>query len=166
MNNWEISKLMRRFPSTKNRFIGVFSADKIPENFSPHRLPCCFIANTDPSWLPGSHWVCVFLDKNGNIEYFDSYGRMPMSPKMKTFCRKNYQYNPRMIQSLFSVSCGQFCIFYLVHRCKGISRKNVLNMFDVNDIEYNENLVNSFVKPHPKMSSKYLKNKQCSKPWK
>ena len=168
MNNWEISKTMRHYPSTKNRFIGVFPADKIPKNILQYSLPCCFIANTDPSWLSGTHWVSVFVDKNGNIEYFDSYGRRPMSPQMKTFCGKVYQYNPCMIQSLFSTSCGQFCIFYLVHRCKGVSLQKVMNMFNINNVEYNENLVKTFVKPHTKVCAKnvYYLNKQCCKSWK
>lgn len=168
MNNWEISKIMRHLPSTKNRFIGVFSADKIPTNIALYTLPCCFIANTDPSWKSGSHWVAVFIDKNGHIEYFDSYGRRPMSPRMKKFCGRHYQYNPYMIQTVFSTLCGHYCIFYLVHRCRGVSFVNIMNMFDFDNLNYNDNLVKNFVKFHPRMfvKSTCCSIKQCCKPLK
>ena len=159
---------MRHFPSTKNRFVGVFPADKIPENITGYSLPCCFIANTDPSWMHGTHWVAVFVDRNGDIEYFDSYGRRPMSPQMKTFCGTIYQYNPYMIQPVFSALCGRFCIFYLVQRCQGKSFETVLHMFDFNNLIYNENLVSDFVKCQPKVCAKNNRclYKQCSKPLK
>jgi len=162
MNNWEISKTMRLFPSTRNRFVGVYPADKVPENFLPFTLPCCFIANTDPSWKPGTHWVAAFVDKNGNVEYFDSYGRRPVNPRIRTFCGRAYRYNPYMIQPLFSVSCAQFCIFYLVQRCKGISFQSVIKMFDINNLEYNEILVKNFVKP-PYVKNVNCRNKQICK---
>ena len=34
-----------------------------------------FIINTDPSYLPGKHWVAVYVDHM--CEYFDSLGKFP-----------------------------------------------------------------------------------------
>jgi len=157
---------MRHFPSTRNRFIGVFAADKIPQQL--YFYPCCFIANTDPSFMQGTHWTAVFVDRNGNIEYFDSYGRQPLSPQMKHFCGLGYRYNPYMIQSAYSALCGHFCIFYLVYRCRGISQENVLNMFNLNNLTYNECKVQNFVKFNPNVHAKNsrLFLKQRCRPYK
>jgi len=166
MNNWEISKAMRYFPSAKNRFIGVFPADGIPKNILNY--PCCFIANTDPSWMPGTHWVAVYIDADGTIEYFDSYGRTPMSPQMKSFCGNFFRFNPYMIQPVFSSACGQFCIYFLVQRCRGHSFERVMKMFDFNNLVHNENLVKNFIKFNPKVCAKNNRcfYKQCCKPLK
>lgn len=152
MNNWEISKVMRHFPSTKNCFMGVFPSDRIPKDIPFY--PCCFIANTDPSWMPGTHWVAVFVENNANIEYFDSYGRRPMSPQMKEFCGTSYQHNLYAVQSIFSTLCGYFCIYYLVNRCRGNSFSNIMYNFNLNNAVFNENLVKRFVKVYPKVCAK------------
>ena len=33
------------------------------------------VFNLDPSYKPGSHWVAVYIDRNGLPEYFDFFGR-------------------------------------------------------------------------------------------
>jgi len=161
MDNWDIAKILRHMSATKNRFLGVFPAEKIPSRRDIQRYPCCFVANTDPSWLPGTHWVAVFVGKNGLIEYFDSYGRRPMSPKMRAFCGRDYVYNPKVVQSIFSQSCGQFCIYFLAQRCAGKSIEYIIGQFDDDNTVFNEMLVSSFVNsrfPHHKLSSGRKRN--------
>jgi hypothetical protein len=159
MNNQEISKILRHLRLTKNKFIGVFPAEKIPSPVSEDNssYPYCFVANTDPSWLPGTHWVAVYAERRGSVEYFDSYGRRPMSLKMKRFCGNNYSFNASMLQPYFSASCGQFCIYFLAQRCSGKTLKTIMEHFDPNNLTKNEKLVTSFVHsrfPHFKLSGK------------
>ena len=155
MNNFAIAKILRHMHSTRNVFLKVYPADQIPSRNEITTYPCCFVANTDPSWMPGTHWVAVFIGRNGRVEYFDSYGRRPMSPKMKAFCGTDYIYNPKVVQSIFSALCGHFCIYFLAQRCSGKSVKNIIKQFDENNALYNENLVLTFVHsrfPHHKLS--------------
>ena len=167
MNNKDIAKILRHLCVTKNYFLGVFSAEKIPKRKDIVNYPCCFVANTDPSWLPGTHWVAVFIGKDGLVEYFDSYGRRPMSPKMKAFCGRDYAFNPNAVQSILSSSCGQFCIFVLSQRCSGKSMHSIMKQFRVNNPMFNENMVLTFVNgkfPHNKLScrrSRGIINQTC-----
>ena len=39
--------------------------------------PSSDVINLDPSYKPGSHWVAVYFDRNGEGEYFNSLGRYP-----------------------------------------------------------------------------------------
>jgi hypothetical protein len=53
--------------------LGVFPAYQMPSiNRTMH---CCFILNTEPSGMPGEHWLAFFFGHHSNtLEYFDSYG--------------------------------------------------------------------------------------------
>jgi len=65
MNSDEIERFLRRHLED---FDGVFSVDTLPAK--PHLLVC----NTDPSYRPGRHWICIFVE-DGRGKYFDSFGR-------------------------------------------------------------------------------------------
>jgi hypothetical protein len=52
MNTKEIDALMRNAPSYR----GTFSRDTIPD------VTGLMIVNTDPSHLPGTHWIAIFID--------------------------------------------------------------------------------------------------------
>ena len=134
-------------------FMGVFSADQIPSReklcsfaggtqrkrkkrkiggatAAKDQQPCCyrarsFIVNTDPSTLPGHHWVAfvVFADRSSVIYFFDSFG-MPLTNYQELYnsCL-NYAYfsdadivtsvNTRSLQGATSTVCGHYCILFL-----------------------------------------------------
>jgi hypothetical protein len=101
----------------RSHFLGVRPMDQLP------RLKitgeCCFIVNTDPSYLPGQHWLAVYVDKHRNGECFDSFGRLPPRPIqfwLNANCNR-WCYNNRLLQSPLSTLCGAYCIFYLAMRC-------------------------------------------------
>lgn len=129
----------RRFGSSRSRlaaaasspeFIGVFAADEIPTQSSEHSV--CFIANTDPSTLPGTHWVAFVIFNNAvgahshTTYFFDSYG-LPLSyySRLHSECAQREYTNVRLVntqqlQSIHSTVCGQYCALFLffVHRFK------------------------------------------------
>ena len=55
MNTLQLKRALERNPSTKKIFGGVFAADELPKTFDT--FPYGFVANTDPSTEPGTHWV-------------------------------------------------------------------------------------------------------------
>lgn len=110
------------------------------------------IANSDRSDQPGMHWVALFKQRNSPIiEFFDSCA-MPIefydSAFMKFLHLKGRvtRSSKVRIQSLSSNVCGQYCIYYLIHRVKGVSFENVLQMFNENDLESNDSIVREFVR--------------------
>ena len=69
MNTAQITHALEQDPVTSKKFCGVFPSDKLPRTID--RYPCGFVANTDPSSGPGTHWVPL------KGELFDSYGHAP-----------------------------------------------------------------------------------------
>ena len=72
MNNRQLRWIL----SGDKFFRGVYAIDEI-ELIKTVSYPSSFVINLNPSYKPGSHWVAVYLEKNGVGEYFDSFARYP-----------------------------------------------------------------------------------------
>ena len=78
-------------------FQGVFACN---EHKNPQQLPASYVFNTDPREKSGTHWVAVYIDKNGKGEYFDSFGKKPQKDILN-FMRKlctEIKYNNKCFQ--------------------------------------------------------------------
>lgn len=60
--------------------------------------------------LGNAHWTCLFVSNRQGV-YFDSYGQI-YPKEIKIFC-PNVIYSDDTIQSLNSVACGYYCLFFL-----------------------------------------------------
>ena len=121
-------------------FQEVFSSDTLPT--TPQLLVC----NTDPSEKPGEHWIAIYVDKKGNGEYFDSFGRPPnkhFERYMISKCNR-WTFNKRQLQSRISAFFGYYCCLYVVLRSRGLDMNKIIGMFS-NDTEYNDWLVHCFI---------------------
>ena len=47
---------------------GVFSPDTLPSRVNTY--PSVYVCNTDPSHLPGQHWVVVWMETPRKAEFF------------------------------------------------------------------------------------------------
>ena len=56
-----------------------------------------------------------------------------------------WEHNTIQLQSAFSTVCGQYCIYFLYHRCRKRSLSSIVNSF-VNDKLCNDQLVYDFVR--------------------
>lgn len=119
--------------------IGIFSADEIPKwHFSSS--PIAFIINTDRKSGVGKHWVAFYVS-GCRGEFFDSYGFRPSfySDVFHDYFSTNnlnLLYNDKRLQSTDSKTCGYYCVYYLVNRCKGVPMNEIVCPFS-ND--YNNN---------------------------
>ena len=149
MNTFEIKHALEQDPIARKMFCGVFPSNKIPQTLE--KYPCGFVANTDPSSKPGTHWVAFYFPSEGEGEFFDSYGHSPdYYIEFKNFLKKHsheWNYNKRKLQGNWSDVCGQYSIFYLSHRARGVSMKKIVQMFS-NDSELNDKKVFRFVQAH------------------
>jgi len=124
-------------------FIGTFPSDLLPYT---DKRPISLIGNTHTSNEPGEHWVAIILFKDGRGEYFDSYGLPPINKHYREYMEKNcfngWEYNSKCIQnpSYTSMSCGHYCIVYLILRCTGQQHCQILCKFNDN-LESNDNNV-------------------------
>lgn len=146
MNTQQLMCSIRCDDDMNREILGVYASDKIPKNYNS--LPYGFIANTDPHHLPGKHWVAFYVNEQGVLETFDSYGKAPgeYSPFftrfMNTFERKLI--NRKQLQNYNTKVCGQYCLFFLMCRCRRYSMRDIMNIFSYN-FEINDQFVNSFI---------------------
>jgi len=143
MNTAELLNICKTDQYIKPVFEGVFPSDCLPKKLV---YPAAYIANTDPKIKPGTHWIAMYFDHDGNGDYMDSYGRMPL-PKFKSFLNKqchDWQYNNKQLQAPLTATCGQYCIYFLYQRSRGMPLQKILNSFG-NDGFKNDEMVTNFV---------------------
>ena len=146
MDSLEIVRILKQDRFTKHYFRGVFACDQLPTRYVPR--PSAFVVNTDPSNKPGQHWVAIYITQNGEGEYFDSYGQKPTLPQLKSFLKENaslINFNRQPLQGPLSAVCGQYTIFFLLHRCRGSSMRNITHLFSSDKMD-NDITVNDFIK--------------------
>lgn len=147
MNTKQIYNILARDGVTNNHFRGVYPIDLLkPKSELKTRYDNFFICNTQKQSEKGEHWIVIYIDKLQNIgEYFDSYGMEPLKT-FKEFLNDNtvvWYRSQKILQAPFSSVCGQYCIFYVYHRCLGMSLNDIIYLLDVNN---SDNIVNEFVK--------------------
>ena len=148
MNTIQIKTALLSDSTSRKKFCGVFPADHLPETLET--FPCGFVANTDPSSEPGRHWVALYFPSKETAEFFDSYGQPPdlYGKFFEDFLDKHsyeWEFNSHKLQSTWSNVCGQYCIFYLSHRARGYSMKNIIQLFS-DDTKINDRKVYQFVR--------------------
>lgn len=135
----------------------------VNQNYYTNVLPCdqlyhvksnqfAIIVNSDKAKDPGQHWLAIFKEYDSdNIEFFDSCN-MPLSfydKSIKNFLElhsKNIVRNQKRYQSAFSATCGEFCIYYLVHRVNGYRFIDLMNGFNRVDLTKNDDMVKQFIR--------------------
>lgn len=109
----------------------VYSADTLPNNVNT--FPSAFICNTDPSYLPGKHWIVFWLQDPVTSEYYDSFGNLPgyYSVDFDTFLKQNTEmcvYNNVAVQKYDTDTCGYHVLFYLLMKCKNMKLSDIINV--------------------------------------
>lgn len=146
MNTRQLQCAIQCTPCMKRTVLGVFPSDQLPS--IPHQRPIGLIVNTDPACAPGRHWIALFIDSDDNIEYFDSYGKPPndLSVFIAIYVSRfpHIKVNKKRLQSSMTAVCGQYCLYYLLCRCNGLTMQQTLNIFDSNLLT-NDQFVYEFV---------------------
>lgn len=140
MRTEELEAYMLNDPYIRHYYGGVVPLDKLPKRIDKQTV---FIVNTDPAHLPGKHWLAVFFT-NVN-EHFDSSGFYPNSAIEKELITHGpkFCYNTKRVQAFYSDTCGLYCLFYCYFRCRGLSFREIIDMFTPN-LHLNEHIVNQF----------------------
>ncbi|MCP3681362.1 MAG: hypothetical protein GY861_01610 [bacterium] len=139
----QIQKILKSDPVVSKIFYKVVSSNMMPRHVN---VPCALVANTDVSSGEGKHWVAFYIDKDRSGIYFDSYGNPPQLQSFKTFLKRNcrdWTHNKKLLQGPITSTCGQYCIYFLVHIARGYSMSDIQNAFE--GYEDNDQAVTDFV---------------------
>lgn len=166
MNSSKISAILNSHPGIRKKFMGVYPADLLPTK-AANIKPGFYVANTDPHFKAGEHWVTFFIPsdtRKNPMEYWDSYGLKP--PEIfASFLEVPYLRNTKFIQHPFSSTCGQYCIYYILKRYNGYSMEKIVEEFSEdtlqNDIIVNKTVEHNFCIDLEIFDIKYLHQQIC-----
>ena len=123
----------------------VVAENEVKGQINSSRKPLIVIGNTDPSWLPGKHWIAFYFPLKLSPEFFDSYGHSPefYSVDFKSFLLTNndtgyYKYNQWQIQSSNSNVCGLYCILYALRKYQNIPFEVFVKDFGSDNLQNND----------------------------
>ena len=144
MNTIQIERLLKIDPFTKPIFKKVCAKNQLLHvDYSS-----AYVINSQPSSKPGEHWIAMYFDKYGKGEYFDSYGLHPRMKGFTAFMERNsngWIHNNKTVQSLFSTTCGHYCVYFILYRCSGYSMRDIVSRFSSNLTENDRN-INLFIR--------------------
>ena len=137
----EIYNILKKY----RQFAGIYARDELPENI---QFPTGLVVNSDKRDEPGTHWLAIYIDRNGFGEYFDSYGFPPYLDEITKFlfnaCPNGYFYNRYILQCLTCITCGQYCTSYLCARFNGIPYSEYISKFTNNPYTNDKIIKNYF----------------------
>lgn len=147
MDALDLANCLKKNKATKNNFVGVFPANKLP--LVPIKVNVskkCLIANTANDDHEGKHWVAFVITKN-NVEYFDTLGGQSIDSNkhFKKFVKVNLKnrkliYNKIKIQSSHTTLCGEYAGLFILFRCKNKSFDTFLKTFSNKKLMSNDYL--------------------------
>ena len=92
------------------KFAGVITKDKV--KYLPKDTNFFAIINYDTAEKTGSHWVgCI--KTNDTIQYFDSYGLIPLKEIKENFKNHRIEYLDYAVQQTATNICGHLCIAFI-----------------------------------------------------
>ena len=151
LNNVQLDQLAHSQPTLKRYFYGTRPCDRLPS--SPDKQgPMAYIVNTDPAGQPGRHWIALWTH-NGACEILDSYA-LPLDTYQTTaplqrWLDRHWERvipNKQSLQSLYSQSCGDYALFFLIDRSQGKSMQEFVKRFDKHDYVHNDHQVGQMLK--------------------
>jgi Phospholipase A2-like domain len=129
-------------------FKGVYARDQLKQIKVKKNENLAIVINLENSNQGGSHWVCLYNDKNlPYVEYYDSYGLEPpieVEHFINSKLKKPIHYNPFQLQKAMSNRCGYFCIHYIIKRYAGMQPDFILSKFTKGPSNKNEDLAMDF----------------------
>ena len=141
MDGATIDRALRGHPLTRDIYRGLSPADDAPACI---RGLGFYVYNTDPSWMPGQHWVAQYND-GVRIRHFDSYGLPPFGPlavAADSMCPGKVVYRKTRLQG-DGETCGHFCLYYALHVADPVTYP--MNAFDRTDLNGNDAKVTEMV---------------------
>lgn len=136
METPELKKILKENAVTRETFTGVYALDKLPtaSDSEFHQRDRWFlICNCCPSSRIGKHWIAMFYERGGDVEFFDSFGLPPSAYDARVMAFLNstaaedVMYNSVPLQAIDSDACGHYCIVYGVSRSRGNAFDKIVN---------------------------------------
>jgi hypothetical protein len=135
-----------RYTAQTFRGLAMRDSDRLPH--ANVLLPSLYIVNSDKEEGKGEHWCAAFYYADTR-EFFDPFGNPPAFygfEKLLGSRKTLYSIsNSVCIQNVLSSCCGAHCLFYALHRCRGMVLHDIIELYDESDMQKNDKMVTQFV---------------------
>lgn len=139
LSNSDIDKHM--FAKVGKNYKGCYARNDIPKRLENGY----YVINLDDKYNKGTHWVGMKVSKY-EIIYFDSFGFICPNEVIYKKDNRVIWYSTHEIQSIKSVACGFYVIYFLSELHKGRDKLDILLDFDnKNSLSNDETLKNNLV---------------------
>lgn len=161
MDETQIAKALSKHALTAPLYRGTFAADEIEKEEFRSGI---FILNTAPRRSTGEHWVLCFIEEK--IIYFDSFGVMPLFQGFWKFVgNKTFFFNSKSLQSVDSLKCGEYCLYFAAKLSAGFTLPEIRKKFTSNT-HLNELLLPSLLaKEFPDLGATTREGLGCCNIW-
>ena len=136
MDTGEVESILKENATTRGTFTGVYALNELPtaSDREFHQRDRWFlICNCCPSTRIGEHWIAMFYERGGDVEFFDSCGLAPSAYDARVMkflnstAAEDVMYNSVPLQAIDSDACGHYCIVYGVGRSRGDTFDKIVN---------------------------------------
>ena len=125
METYHLSRLLARDPLMCH--YEVVAKDALPEVVSTY--PSAFVCNTNDGDQPGEYWVAMYVDRSVTTSTVRTKAATRrVSNFMNERCSQ-WSPNDHILQSHISTVCGQYCVDFLMFRCRNISMHAFARLF-------------------------------------
>jgi hypothetical protein len=107
-----------------------------------------FLITQFKSGEQGQHWLAIYYDYNGKCTFFDSFGHSPAFFGLEAYIDKTstkWEYNAQQIQSIFSSTCGYYCIYFILLKSRNFEMNEILNLFNKTNLNINDYIVSKLL---------------------
>ena len=146
-SNYELLNICEKL---KIPLVGIYSKDQIPKELSNGgyiiNLQDLYDKETGEK-NEGTHWTGLYVFKNNQAIYFDSFGFPPPNIIVQLLKKQNIkcQINLKEIQNINSSTCGKYVIAFLIYVSKySLNIEPFITQFS-DDPEKNNKLLQSFL---------------------
>jgi hypothetical protein len=142
MNTKQLNHFAYLDEKISKKFLGTFAIDLVPKVIKSGFL----IVNTLKSNEVGEgHWVALYISGNKlPNEYFDSYAFPVFDKRLINLLKSKYKRLKVRLQAINSDVCGQYCLFFIYHKARGVSYSELVKIFKENNSKFNDNIVRKF----------------------
>ena len=133
----ELDHMLRTGRVTSDSYVGTFPCDFL-RALTLSSTPAFYIVNVSPSTTKGTHWIGLYFNSDGSeADFFDTYGSALSRHKdIRDFVVNSVsggivnELRGPPLQGDSSNVCGHWCILFAEQRCKDVSMREFVSVFD------------------------------------
>ena len=131
LNLIQLSIALKTNSVTSKHTLAVFARDELSSIYT--NPPQIIIVNTNPLEKSGKHWLLIYFNKDGSMDFFDSLGYdinfyyFSIKKFVQKFTKKYQNVMTCRVQPLDLSLCNHYYLYYTYCKCLDMTTKKYNN---------------------------------------